>query len=594
MMRTPGRLFLASLYGVVILAPMGWLVGTGIRDAQLAGVMEDFGRVHVQDLLANSILLALLTTLFAVLLGAPLAFLLNLRRFPGRRLLGLLYFLPLLVPPHIHAIAWARVIGDQGWLTELVAGWGGELDMRASLWAQLGEPGLLQGLLQHLYPGPAWIMACAFFPLVTLSTSAGIRTVDPEGLEAGTLLGGRRTALRGVILPQVAPRILAGAFFVFVLALSTYPVVSLLDTPVLIQKVFLAFSKRSHGAGALMALPLVGVAALAVVLIGVAEGRTPRVASGLRRLEPRQGGLVLSLLALLPLLLATGVPLGSLMRAAGGLSLGAGQVDNYQSAFSRVQPAFVGSLFFSVLGGVVLLLVSYPVGRLVARRGTRSLELLGLGCLAFPAAVVGGSLLSLWSAQVSGGVPRAFWWGLAVLVAAFAALRRRDKPIRNLVRFVGVLALLLLVGLLLGVSGMGDLVYHQEIIMVVMAYMIRFLPFTVRLFRNGFLTLDRDEEAAARLCGHRLPSRLWRVELPRMRGVVAGAAVMAYVLCFTELAAFLLVKPAGWESLQMRIFNMVHYQSIGEVAALCVLSVVLAALPVVIFLLLARRKVQVL
>jgi iron(III) transport system permease protein len=82
--------------------------------------------------------------------------------------------------------------------------------------------------------------------------------------------------------------------------------------------------------------------------------------------------------------------------------------------------------------------------------------------------------------------------------------------------------------------------------------------------------------------------------MPRMGGVIGAAAVVGYVLCFTELAATLMVLPPGWQSVQIRIFNMIHYRSIGEVAALCVIVILLAALPVVALALLSRKKVEIL
>jgi ABC-type Fe3+ transport system permease subunit len=55
-----------------------------------------------------------------------------------------------------------------------------------------------------------------------------------------------------------------------------------------------------------------------------------------------------------------------------------------------------------------------------------------------------------------------------------------------------------------------------------------------------------------------------------------------------------MVLPQGRQSVQIRIFNMIHYRAVGEVAALCVIVIVLAALPVVLFAILGRRKVDVL
>ena len=65
-------------------------------------------------------------------------------------------------------------------------------------------------------------------------------------------------------------------------------------------------------------------------------------------------------------------------------------------------------------------------------------------------------------------------------------------------------------------------------------------------------------------------------------------ALLAYVLCLTELDATIVTYPPSYETVQVRIFNMVHYFRDEEVAALCLIVVGLALLPVAVFALLRR------
>ena len=95
---------------------------------------------------------------------------------------------------------------------------------------------------------------------------------------------------------------------------------------------------------------------------------------------------------------------------------------------------------------------------------------------------------------------------------------------------------------------------------------------------------------AARLAGAGILRRTLLIDVPSMRGPLAAAALIAYVLSLTELAASLLTLRPGWQSVQVRIFNMVHYQSISEVAALCVIVILAALVPVVLARLLLSRK----
>lgn len=582
-----GRSGLALVYGAVLLAPLAWVLLTALEPEAGEVFARATGRADLAGELATSIFLALLTTLFAVMLGLPLALLLNLRSFPGRGLVGSLYFLPLLIPPHIHTIAWTRVIGDKGWLKLwLDEKFGWSPDVRAAL----GDPGA-DALLGHLYPGPAWIMACAYFPLVVLAVSSGLRSLDAEGVDAARLLGGRRAALRQVILPQVAPRLLAGAAFVFILSLTTYPVVSLLDTPTLVHRVFSVMS-QAHGnlaAASMVGLPLVLVAAAVIVGLGRIESRTGiRQRVGVAPARHRSGiGTLVAVVLLLAL--SAGVPLGSLVYVAGPLNLsGSGEPDYYQQVFPRVDQAFVESLLISGTAVAVLLLLSWPLGRALSRARGTLVESASLGALAFPPEILGVALLLLWSEAAAGLIP-VWFTALVALVVALPALFR--KPWReSLPSYAALAGCLFALGMLVVDSGLAETVQKRGFTLIVIAYLARFLPFTVRMFRAGFQALEREEEDAARLCGHGPVSRAIHVVGPRMAGAIAGAAVMAYVLCFTELPATLHTIRPGWQSIQMRIFNMVHYQQIEEVCALCVMVVVMATLPVVILATLVRRR----
>jgi len=589
MRSTLSRLLAGGVLALAILVPMGWILRGALLRSDAGEAWEILAGIDVQGLLATSILLALLATGLALLLGLPLALMLNLRRFPGRGWIGSLYFLPLVIPPHIHVIAWTRVIGDRGWLTTwLKEAVGFPLDVRAPL----ADPAT-SDFLGHIYLGPAWILACAYFPLITLSVSSGVRALDGEAVEAARLAGGRLRTLTRVVLPLLAPRIMAGAFFVFVLSLGTYPVVSLLDTPVLIQKIFYTFQKVDQQAGALMSVPLVAVAGLAVFMLGLVERRAPTAQGGLRppRLEARSLGT--SFLALLPLILAAGIPLWSLLAEAGPLSFSGDVADNYQSVFDRVRPAFVDSLLFTLLGVLVLVLVSYPLGRTLAWRRAGGLEALSLSALAFPPVVIGVALLLFWADAAAEKVTVGFLT-LAAALMALAVTRRRRGGRRALKEALLVFVVLVGAGFLAWAAGLPGLVYREGMILLVLAYLARFLPFTVRLFKNGFRALDPLEVEAARLSGHGVLGTMLRVEWPRMKACVTAGAVMSYVLCFTELAATLMVIPEGRQSVQIRIFNMIHYRAVGEVAALCVMTIILAAAPVVLFALLSRRKVDVL
>lgn len=571
-----GRVFLFALYGLLIAMPVGrvllrYFEGDSSRD--LARIL---GQMDLPALLANSLFLALFATVLAVLLGVPAGLLFGLKQFPLKGLLQVLALLPLLIPPHIHTIAWARVLGDMGWLS----GWLREtLGWAPDIRAPLGDPSE-DAFFGHLYPGPAWILACATFPLVAFSVRAGVLSLDRDSMLAARIAG-TGGIVRRIVLPQILPRILAGAAFVFILALTSYPVVSLLDTPTLIQKVFFALNLTlgDQLSATILGLPLVLAALLVVLGLGAVMRGHPPAADASSRFQPEQAGLSASVAAAAILGAALVVPLVSLLAEAGPVRFG-GEPDNYQSVFARVQTAFAHSILFSACGVAILTGLGAVMGRvLLGMRGIAG-ETAGIALLAFPPEIVALSLLVLASEASAGLVPLSFVAAAGAVIALPLVLPgpspRRWKAA---VLVFGIFTLALA-----GLQEAGVLAFIQQrgFVLVLLALAARFLPFTARIFLNGYEAAGRDAGRAAALAGRSALSRLLRIELPMMRPTVVLAALFAWVLCFTELPATLIALRPGWQTVQMRIFNMVHYQSIGEVSALCVLAIAMALLPLLV------------
>jgi iron(III) transport system permease protein len=504
--------------------PFGVLIAEGVGSGAALSTLLD-ARIH--ELLLNSLLLAVLTCALAILLGAPLAAIFAFREFRGRALLLTLATIPLLVPQHIQAIGWMRVLGRQGIVTNWLAEQGVAFDVRSPF-------------LGGLYPGPAWILACAFFPLITFSLLAGFRTLDQDTLDAARLCAGRRAAFFRLALPQVAPSFWAGVFLVFVLAVCAYPVPSLLDTPVLIQRIFFTFSQREQIEGVLLALPLLVMSLVLMLVVRNADALFPPVSQSADRAASRRGGPGWAVLAAVPILLAAGAPLwGLVAKIVEDRMLRPETPSPFLTVFDRVRPAFHNSLLFTGLGIVALVLCAWPVAHRLARRRSRLLENLLFATLALPPLVLGIGVVLAW---------------------------------KRVAR----------------VPGLGA-IYEWGIPLVVLAYVGRFLPIVVRVMRNGFGAIDPQAEEAARLLGHGPLRRALRILLPLQLPALGVAALLAYVLCLTELDATIVTYPPGYETVQVRIFNMVHYFRDEEVAALCLLVVGLALLPVALGALLFRR-----
>jgi iron(III) transport system permease protein len=514
---------LAALVGF----PACALVVEGVR----TGSLRTFADPATYGYLWNSVVLGATAAVFATALAVPFAAAVAFRSFRGRGLAEAAILAPLLVPAHVHAIGWMRVVGRQGLFTEWLADRTGYLyDVRAPWFG-------------NAYAGPAWILACHLFPLVALPLAGALRALDRDALDAARCAGASRLAtLRAVVLPAVLPRLGAGAFFVFALAIGSFPVTSLLDTPVLAQRVFFAFS-RPEGAGgaALQAVPLLVAAALVAALL-------PRAATtggegGIRAGSARRGGVGAAALSVLPLALSAGPPLyGLIEKVFDAAARRPDAPSPFRVVFAQVRLEFENSLILSVLGAALLVALAWPLAWSLARRPSPRFEALLAGSLALPPVVLGLGVLVGWR--------------------AFA-----DVP------------------LLGAVFGSGTA-------LILAAYAARFLPLVVRSLGGAFDAALVAQDDAARVAGAGVLARAFRIVGPAQLGALAAAAALGYVLCFTELDATLMTYGGDLRTVQVRVFNMVHYRGDEEVAALCLLATAFALTPPAIVALLRRPAPQ--
>jgi len=149
--------------------------------------------------LRNSGILAAGSTLLAVLLAVPLAWMSHRYRFPGRGLFSALILVPMILPPFVGAIGLMQILGPYGALNALFGL--GPID-----W--LGHSRVL---------GVIVLQALALYPIIYLNVAAALANIDPAMEEAAANLGssGWRT-FRRITLPLMLPGLFAGGTLVFI------------------------------------------------------------------------------------------------------------------------------------------------------------------------------------------------------------------------------------------------------------------------------------------------------------------------------------------------------------------------------------------
>jgi iron(III) transport system permease protein len=115
--------FAALLVAVIGLLPLVLMFGKSlIVDGRLSLAFYQ-GLVasdHQWLLIRNSFALASITALVATAAGLVLGIVLGRTDLPGRRLLAVLFTVPLALPPYVTAVSWFNILGRQGLLSKLV------------------------------------------------------------------------------------------------------------------------------------------------------------------------------------------------------------------------------------------------------------------------------------------------------------------------------------------------------------------------------------------------------------------------------------------------------------------------------------------
>ena len=145
-----------------------------------------------------SLWISVATVGLAAAVGVPLAFLFERAEFPGRRLLGALAALPVVLPPLVGVVAFLFLYGESGFVSRAVQS---ALRLDAPPW-RLSGPGAI--LLVHAY---------SMYVYFYLFTRAGLARLDGAYLEAAASLGAgpRADALARHAAPSVSRSLLRGA-----------------------------------------------------------------------------------------------------------------------------------------------------------------------------------------------------------------------------------------------------------------------------------------------------------------------------------------------------------------------------------------------
>lgn len=517
----------ASLVVAFVSVPLVYILyRAGVASGE---VWLRLAQTRLLGLLANTLTLTLSVTLGTLVLGATMAWLTEKTDLPGRHVWRWLLALPLAIPPYIGAVVHVAMLRPRGgYIPQFLA-------------QVFGRP--IDTPSPFGFWGASFMLTIFMFPYVFLLSAVAFRSIHATFEEAARASGrGTLRTLWEVILPMLKPGLGAGALLVALDILAEYGTVALLRYETFSAAIFLQLAGRYDRSAAAI---LSGILVILAILLLWGEikfqgrARFYQVGGSWRPAPPLplrkwRTPALLAVLAVVATSLL--VPMTVLL------------IWTYQAI---VQPSHLVGAFQS---------------------GSQGLHHYVWN--------------SVWSAGLAAG--------LAVLLSlpvAFLAVRY-PRPLTNAFSRIcqvgyALPGVVVALSLILLVNRYLPILYATPLV-VVLAYVLRHMPQAVRASQAALAQVAPTMEEAAQSLGRNSLKAFFQVTVPLiLPGLIAGGALV-FLTSLKELPATLLLRPAGFDTLSVRVWIWAVEGIFTQAAPAALLLILAAAVP--LYLLLKRER----
>ncbi|MEM9209295.1 MAG: iron ABC transporter permease [Pseudomonadota bacterium] len=478
--------------------------------------------------IGNSLLLMLLTGLFALLFGVTTAWFVGACRFPGRDVLSWLLMLPLAAPAYVVAYVYTDLLEVSGPVQTSLRSW---LDVTPD---QLPLPAV------RTLPGAALLLALVLYPYIYLLCRNSFAGRSGVQFDAARVLGARPLdAFIKVALPAARPAIAGGLALVLMETLADFGVVDYFAVPSFSTGIYRTWIGLGEKTAALKLAALMLLFVFALVAFeetsrrgGVDRADVSRAVPIRLRGARASGALVV---CLIPVLLGFVVPAVVLIGYA--LTDGDPLLGRSFSGYA-LNSVSVAATAAALATGIALVLAY--VRRLDGRWLNRSLIRVSTLGYALP--------------------------GILLAVALLEPLAVADRWLTSI--WSG--------------GTQSGLLLSGTVFALLYAYVCRFLTVAYQSVEAGLSAVSPDVDAAARTLGASPGQVVRRVHLPLLRPSLLAAGLLVFVDVMRELPATLILRPFNFDTLATRVYRLAGDERLSEAstAALCIVAV--GVLPVLL------------
>ncbi len=528
------------LIAVLIIYPMIIIVQQSFLSEDqfsLQNYVNVFQNPTTYDILWNSLFVSTLSTLFALIIGSSLAWLVTRTDIKGKRWINFGVIIPFLIPSFISALSWRQLLGPVGYLNKIIMYFTNTME---PLFSIDGPAGII------------FVMTVSSFSLVFMMTSTAFLNMDTSYEEAAQISGATPLqVMRDVTFPLIRPSLFSSAVLVFVANISNFGVPSILGFHesyfVLTTKIYDLLNdytiQDSFAQASSLSMILVVIAVFGLWLqyyltnkksYKVISGKsTQKMTISLGKYRPLLTGIVCLLLFFISIAPILGIFVTSLTKAYGltptldNLSL-----DNYFHILFQMPMAkrsLVNSLILATSAATIAVILGTIVSYFITKTDFKGRQVVSY-IVSLPYALPGTVV------------------ALAIILAWIKPLPLINTSIYN------------------------------TLWIILVAYVMYYLTLAVQSVSSTLVQMDRSLEEATRVSGANWFQNMRDVVLPLSKPGIINGWFLIFIPALSELTISILLWSSGNETISVAVFNL---QEQGNMTAASALSMVLISLIVI-------------
>lgn len=447
------------------------------------------------------------TSVIAMVAGTSLALFVIRTDIPCKNLLRIMLLMPYAIPPFIGAIAWTQLFGPAGYISKAYMNLFGSYDVPWNIYST---------------GGIVLVMAMYQFPVVFITVSGALGRLDPSFEEASRMSGANAfKTMRDVTIPLVMPSIMAGTLLAFVGAISNFGIPALLG----FRARFYVLTTRIYSA---LAIPDMPLATAMAVLLAITAGAALFVQIKFEKGQSRYT--VISGKSVRPQTISLGKWRMPIFFMVVAVSLVASIVPMASMLLTSVLKYWGAPI---KLSNLTLKHFSYVFNLEMARRALKNSFILAV--LAATVTMALGAVVSYMSvkakmkAAVVLDIVGTFPYAVPCTVIAIAMILAWSKP---------------------------PIMLYGTLWIMLAAYLVRYMPFSIRTTRATLQQIHSSLEEAARMSGAGWLQTMRHIVVPLIKpGLIAGW-ILVFMPAFRELTMSVLLWSQGNETIGVVIYNM--------------------------------------